>query len=83
MERELATESGQALYRLRSQTVEPTFGQIKDGRGIRRFQRRGCGAAASEWKLICASHNLLKLWRRVIAQKGNGKTAAEGAVLTT
>jgi transposase len=63
MEQQLATEEGTSLYRLRSQTVEPTFGQIKDVRGCRRFQRRGRDAVDSEWKLICATHNLLKLWR--------------------
>jgi hypothetical protein len=63
MEQQLATEAGQALYRLRSQTVEPTFGQLKEVRGCRRFQRRGRAAVDSEWKLICATHNLLKLWR--------------------
>jgi transposase len=65
MEQQLATESGLALYRLRSQSVEPTFGQIKDARGCRRFHRRGRAAVDSEWKLICATHNLLKLWRHV------------------
>ncbi len=63
MEQQLTTEKGLALYRLRGQTVEPTFGQIKDARGCRRFQRRGRAAVDSEWKLICATHNLLKLWR--------------------
>ena len=43
--------------------IEPVFGQIKENRGIRRFQRRGFNACASEWKLIAASHNLRKLYR--------------------
>jgi len=38
--------------------------QIKDVRGIRRFMRRGRAACDSEWKLICGTHNLLKLYRR-------------------
>lgn len=63
MERKLLTKRGRALYRRRSQTVEPVFGQIKDGRGIDRFLRRGLSACRSEWRLICATHNLLKLWR--------------------
>jgi transposase len=67
MERKVATKPGQALYKLRSQIVEPVFGQIKDGRSVRRFQRRGKAAANSEWKLICATHNLLKLYRRATA----------------
>ncbi len=51
------------LYMLRGQTVEPVFGQIKDARGIDKFMRRGFEACRSEWSLICATHNLLKLWR--------------------
>ena len=45
-------------------TVEPVFGQIKEGMGIDRFARRGIDACRSEWSLISACHNLLKLWRR-------------------
>jgi len=63
MERKLLTDRGRELYKLRSQTVEPVFGQIKDVRGFDRFMRRGFGACRSEWSLICATHNLLKLWR--------------------
>lgn len=63
MERKLLTQRGRKLYKKRGQTVEPVFGQIKDCRGIRHFMRRGLEACAQEWKLICATHNLLKLWR--------------------
>jgi hypothetical protein len=57
------TERGRKLYKLRGQTVEPVSGQIKDARGIDKFMRRGFEACCSEWSLICATHNLLKLWR--------------------
>jgi transposase len=63
MERKLLTKRGRELYKKRGQTVEPVFGQIKDNRGIRHFMRRGLEACSREWKLICATHNLLKLWR--------------------
>lgn len=59
----LASARGQQLYAQRSHTIEPVFGQLKAGRGARRFQRRGLAACASEWKLLTATHNLLKLWR--------------------
>jgi len=65
MERKLRTRRGQAIYAKRSQTVEPVFGQIKAVRGADRFLRRGLAACDSEWKLLCLTHNLLKLWRRV------------------
>jgi transposase len=59
----LASEQGKARYALRKQTVEPVFGQLKERQGARRFTRRGLGACDAEWKLLCGTHNLLKLWR--------------------
>lgn len=63
MERKLLTQRGRELYKKRGQIVEPVFGQIKTGRGITTFMRCGFDACTQEWKLICATHNLLKLWR--------------------
>jgi hypothetical protein len=48
-------------YRLRKQTVEPVFGQIKEARGFRRFRLRGRRKVRGEWMLVCAAHNVLKL----------------------
>ena len=45
------------------QTVEPVFGQIKQGRGFRQFLLRGLEKVNGEWSLICTGHNLLKLFR--------------------
>jgi hypothetical protein len=67
MRRVLATDDGRALYRQRQATIEPVFGQVKFNRQIRRFQRRGRAACRSEWRLIAATHNLLKLHRHRIA----------------
>ena len=63
MKQSLKTEAGQALYKMRKAIVEPVFGQIKAARGIRYFLLRGLAKAGAEWKLICAPHNLLKLFR--------------------
>ncbi|HYT79796.1 MAG TPA: transposase [Actinomycetota bacterium] len=63
MRDELAREEGRLLYAKRAGMVEPVFGQIKEARGARRFARRGLRACDAEWKLICATHNVLKLWR--------------------
>ena len=67
MRRVLATELGQALDRKRKLSIEPVFGQIKHNRRANRFQRRGRAAARSEWRLIAATHNLLKLHNHWIA----------------
>lgn len=66
MRRLLATPDGRALYRRRQATVEAVFGRLKFNRQIRRFQRRGRAACRSEWRLIAATHNLLKLHRHQI-----------------
>jgi hypothetical protein len=43
--------------------VEPVFANTKFNRRIDRFQRRCRAACPSEWRLITATHNLLKLHR--------------------
>jgi len=48
-------------YRLRKQTVEPVFGQIKHARGFRQFLMRGMKKVAGEWAMLCTVHNILKL----------------------
>jgi IS5 family transposase len=63
MRRVIATEHGGALYTQRQWMVEPVFAQIKANRRIDRFKRRGLAAARFEWRLIAATHNLLKLHR--------------------
>jgi transposase len=63
MRRVLATPAGAELYRKRTAMIEPVFGDTKFNRKIDRFQRRGRAACRSEWRLITATHNLLKLWR--------------------
>src|ERR1019366_3678888 len=63
MRHKLRTPEGQAIYRQRKAVVEPVFGQIKEARGFRRFRLRGLGKVQAEWQLICATHNLLKLFR--------------------
>ena len=63
MRHKLRTEAGQAIYKMRKAIVEPVFGQTKERRGFRRFSFRGKDNVGAEWKLICLTHNLLKLFR--------------------
>jgi len=67
MRDKLSTDHGKAIYRQRTTTIEPVFGQIKFNRRIDRFLRRGRAAARSEWRLTAATHNLLKLHSHWIA----------------
>ena len=67
MRRVLASDRGKQLYAKRQVMIEPVFANTKFNRRIDRFQRRGRAAARSEWRLITATHNLLKLHRHQLA----------------
>jgi hypothetical protein len=64
MRRKLQLGGHRSRYRLRKQIVEPTFGQVKEARGFRRFMLRGLNDVRNEWALVCTAHNLAKLARR-------------------
>lgn len=61
MDDKLAQPTNAALYRKRSVSIEPVFGNIKANLGFRKFALRGREGVQSEWRLICTVHNLLKL----------------------
>lgn len=63
MARKLRTKQGRAHYRRRKVIVEPVFGQIKEATGFRRFSLRGKEKVDAEWHLVCAVHDLAKLFR--------------------
>jgi transposase len=63
MELLLGTNEGRATYRLRGQTVEPTFGQLKDQGGMREFCMRGIEKTRTEAILASMGNNIKKLWR--------------------
>ena len=63
MAAKVRSPEGKALYARRKSIVEPVFGQIKEARGFRRFLLRGLAHLRGEWRLICLTHNLLKMWR--------------------
>ena len=71
MAAKLRSPVGRALYALRKVIVEPVFGQIKGVRGFRRFLLRGLKKINGEWRLVCLTHKLLKLWRSRCAPSGN------------
>jgi Transposase/Transposase DDE domain len=67
MRRVLETDLGRALYSKRQGMIEPVFANTKFNRRIDRFLRRGRAAYRSEWRLIAATHNLLKLHTATVA----------------
>jgi len=63
MAAKVRTPAGKALYARRKVIAEPVFGQIKEARGFRRFLLRGLDNLRGEWRLVCLTQNLLKIWR--------------------
>jgi len=83
MERKLRTKQGRDHYRRRKSIVEPVFGQIKEAMGFRRFSLRGKEKADAEWHLVCAVHDLGKLFRSGRAGQvidGRGQTKGRNAL---
>jgi transposase len=62
MARKLQTKAGATVYAARKSIVEPVFGQIKQARGFRQFLLRGIKKVRGEWALVCATHNILKMY---------------------
>ena len=62
MARKLRTKRGRETYAKRKGMIEPIFGQIKQARGFRQFLPRGMDQMRGEWRLVCMTHNLLKLF---------------------
>jgi transposase len=68
MREKLAHETGKAIYRLRSQTIETVFGIIKEVMGFRAFLLRGLEKMQGEWELVCLAYNCKRLHK--IIQSG-------------
>ena len=77
MARKLRKKEGEEIYAKRKTIVEPVFGQIKEGRGLRRFLLRGLEKVNGEWLLWGTTHNLNKLWR-FLKQHNQQETMAMG-----
>lgn len=70
MARKLRTRRGKALCAKRKGIIEPIFGQIKQVLGFRQFLLRGLAKIRAEWRLVCLTHNMLKLYRKVALVNG-------------
>ena len=68
----METQEAKAVYRLRGQTIEIVFADLKEHRGFRRFSGHGLTRARTELALEVLVHNLLVL-HRFVHQKQNGQ----------
>jgi transposase len=55
----MQTEEAKQLYKLRSQTVELNYADLKEHRGLRRFHARGPQRVKAEIGVLVLAHNLL------------------------
>ncbi len=62
MREKVKTDEGRARRKMRSATVEPPFGRVKCGLGLKEFKTRGVANVSTEWTLIGMAHNVLKIF---------------------
>jgi hypothetical protein len=67
MRRVLASDRGGGLYAKRQGMIEPVFAHTKFNRRMDGFHRRGRSAARSDWRLMTATHDLLRLHTHLTA----------------
>lgn len=59
----MESPEAKTLYKLRSQTVELAYADMKEHRGLRRFRSRGLRRAKTQVGLIVLTHNILAVQR--------------------
>ena len=58
MQEKMESEQAKELMRLRGQSVEPVYGDIKENSNFRSFLLRGLEKVRLEFSIICTSHNI-------------------------
>ncbi len=61
IKKKLKTTEGKEIYRLRKETVEISFGDIKHNKNFRMFLLRGLEKVKIEFNLVCIARNLVKI----------------------
>jgi len=61
MRDKMKTPGAKKFYALRSRTVEPVFGDIKENKGLHSFLTRGLEGVKIEFNLACIASNLKKI----------------------
>jgi transposase len=70
MRQKLRTQKGRETYARRKVIIEPVFGQMTEVQSFRRFLLRGLDKIRGEWALVCAGHNLRKMFLAGVAVAG-------------
>ena len=83
MQAKLKTAEGRAVYSRRKVIVEPGLWPDQGGTGLSPVPARvDLAKIRGEWRLVCLTHNLLKIWRygRSILVGGSGCAVIKGRV---
>lgn len=62
MRKKLRTAAGRAIYGMRKTSVEPVIGNMSYNIGYTEFSLRGIDKVTAEYALMCAGHNIRKIW---------------------
>ena len=64
MKQKMEQKAAKEIYAHRKTIVEPVFGQIKNT-GFKAFSLRGKDKVAGEFSLVCAAHNIKKIFKAI------------------
>lgn len=74
MRQKLRSEEGKEIYKKRAFTVEPVFGNMKWNRPKLMMSMRGKKKVRGEFTLMCITHNIGKIIRKVQAKTAENST---------
>lgn len=70
MKARLEGAAGREIYSRRKTMIEPIFGDMKHHRNMRELKLRGRAKAAGEFLIMCITHNIRKIAKRVKEMHG-------------
>ena len=70
----METDEAKSVDRLRGQTIEIVFADVKEHRGLRRFSGRGLARARTAYALEVLLHNLL-VFHRSLGRSTRGRAS--------
>jgi len=71
IKKKMQSREGKNIYKLRKQTVELSFADIKHNKKFRSFLLRGIEKTKIEFDLVCIAHNIVKIHNKLRKNKGN------------
>jgi transposase len=70
----MKTEEAKEIYKIRGQTIEPVFGDMKENKGFRTFLMRGIEGVRADLNIACAAMNIKKIWEYLQNKKREVRT---------